>query len=143
MQLRPAKSGVVAGGIEHEGAAPAAPLWFRPHARELDAVLLGVGELCGVEGAVMEVSQLLSLSFVDSNASDVRGGACVERHAFAAQAPPHDLRFRIVDAGAEKPVGAIPALDHLAVVLRRQQRLDFVGKHPRMSAERARTDVRF
>jgi len=67
----------------------------------------------------------------------------IEPRALATEATPDDLRFRVVDAGAKKPVRAIPAFDHLAVVLRGQQHLDFVRKYPGMPLQHAGLGVRF
>jgi len=65
----------------------------------------------------------------------------VERHPIAAQTPPHDLRAGIVNAAPDEAARAIAALDQLAVVLRRQQRLHLIGEHPRVAGHGAGADV--
>src|SRR5690606_38935198 len=59
----------------------------------------------------------------------------VQRDALAAQPAPDDLRTRVVDSRAQRPSRPVAALDHLAVVLRRQQRLHLVGEDPRVTGQ--------
>jgi hypothetical protein len=65
----------------------------------------------------------------------------IKRDPIPAQPPPHDLGLAVINARPDEAPGAVPTLDRGAVMVRRNQRLDFVHKHPWMTLHHPGLDV--